>query len=104
MQKPIRNKVAEAGLITVDLLDYIPKENIKGIDLKDWLINGLIIKEQDFKNKLDNFDFFPFENCNVYIYCSKDVIIPVWAFLLLQVKLNSVANYVFFGTNREAFI
>jgi len=101
MQKPIRNKVAEAGLITVDLLDYIPKENIKGIDLKDWLINGLIIKEQDFKNKLDNFDFFPFENCNVYIYCSKDVIIPVWAFLLLQVKLNSVANYVFFGTKAE---
>jgi|TARA_B100001758_G_C18251140_1_gene525909 hypothetical protein len=101
MEKPIRNKVAEAGLITVDLLDYIPKENIKAIDLKDWLINGLIIKELDFKNKLDNFDFFPFENCNVYIYCSKDVIIPVWAFLLLQVKLNPIANYVFFGTKAE---
>ena len=101
MEKPIRNKVAEAGLITVDLLDYLVTENIKGIDLKDWLINDLIIKERVFKNKLDNFDLSPFENCNVYIYCSKDVIIPVWAFLLLQVKLNPIANCVFFGTKAD---
>ncbi len=101
MEKPIKNKVAEAGLITVDLLDYAPKKKTKGIDLKDWLINDLIIKEQDFKKKLNRFDFFPFENCNVYIYCSKDVIIPVWAFLLLQTKLKPIANYVFFGTKVE---
>lgn len=97
----IRNKVSEAGLITIDLLDYVPKEEKKGIDLKDWLVNGLIIREADFKKKLSVFDFSSFKNTNVYIYCSKDVIIPVWAYLLLQMKLKSFAKYVFFGNEKE---
>lgn len=97
----IRNKVSEAGLITINLLDYMPKEEKRGIDLKDWLVNGLIIREADFKKKLSGFDFSSFENTNVYIYCSKDVIIPVWAFLLLQMKLKSFAKYVFFGNEKE---
>lgn len=97
----IRNKVSEAGLITINLLDYIPKEEKRGIDLKDWLVNGLIIREVDFKKKLSSFDFSSFENTNVYIYCSKDVIIPVWAFLLLQMRLKSFAKYVFFGNEKE---
>jgi len=97
----IRNKVSEAGLITINLLDYVPKEEKKGIDLKDWLVNGLIIREADFKKKLSVFDFSSFKNTNVYIYCSKDVIIPVWAYLLLQMKLKSFAKYVFFGNEKE---
>tara|TARA_B100001758_G_C18356144_1_gene582813 strand:- start:295 stop:804 length:510 start_codon:yes stop_codon:yes gene_type:complete len=102
MGELIRNKVSEAGLITVNLLDYIPKEKKAGIDLKDWLVDGLIIKELDFKKKLNHFDFSAFENTNTHIYCSKDVIIPVWAYLLLQTKLKSVSKYVFFG-NKEEF-
>jgi len=101
MKGSIRNKVSEAGLITIDLLDYMPKEKKRSIDLKDWLVDGLIIKELEFKKKLTCFDFSSFKNANVYIYCSKEVIIPVWAFLLLQTKLKSVAKYVFFGHEKE---
>ncbi len=97
----IRNKISEAGLITVNLLDYIPKDKKVGIDLKDWLVDDLIIKEFDFKKKLDHFNFSAFEKANVYIYCSKDVIIPVWSFLLLQTKLKTIAKYVFFGNEKE---
>ena len=100
MKGAIRNKISEAGLITIDLLDYIPSEKSVGIDLKNWLIDGLIIKEVDFKKKLEELSLSKFNNKNVYVYCSKDVIIPVWAFLLLQTKLKNVANYVFFG-NKE---
>ena len=57
MEEAIRNKISEAGLITIDLLDYMPKEEKKGIDLKNWLVDGLIIKEADFKRRLSNFDF-----------------------------------------------
>ncbi len=101
MKETIRNKVSEAGLVTIDLLDYVPKEPKKSIDLKDWLVGGLIIKEVEFKKKINCFDFSSFKNVNVYIYCSKDVIIPVWAFLLLQTKLKSIAKYVFFGHEKE---
>tara|TARA_B100001250_G_C19576124_1_gene689820 strand:+ start:13 stop:522 length:510 start_codon:yes stop_codon:yes gene_type:complete len=101
MEGGIRNKVSEAGLVTINLLDYMPKEKKIGIDLKDWLVDGLIIKEVDFKKKLNCFDFSSFKSANVYIYCSKDAIIPVWAFLLLQTKLKSIAKYVFFGNEKE---
>ena len=101
MMGGIRNRISEAGLVTIDLLDYMPKEKKRGIDLKDWLVDGLIIKEVDFKKKMSRFDFSHFKNTNVYIYCSKDVIIPVWAFLLLQAKLKSIAKYVFFGNEKE---
>jgi len=101
MEGGIQNKVSEAGLITIDLLNYVPQGERRGIDLKDWLIDGLIIKEVEFKKKLDEFNFSSFKSCYVYIYCSEDVVIPVWAFLLLQTKLNPVAKYVFFGEEKE---
>ena len=101
MRGAIRNKISEAGLITIDLLDFMPKEKKSSIDLKDWLTDGLIIKEVDFKKKLNTFDFSSFEGANVHIYCSEDVIIPIWAFLLLQAKLDSIAKYVFFGDEKQ---
>ena len=97
----IKNKIAEAGLITIDLLDFMPKSNPKPLDLKDWLFKGLIVKESHFKKKLDDFNPSTFKDHYVYIHCSKNVIIPTWAFLLLQIKLSPFAKYVFFGNRRE---
>jgi len=104
MSKVIRNKVAEAGLVTIDLLDYAPKETIKEIDLKSWLVDELIIKELDFKKKLGELDVSNFKNSCVYIHCSKDVIIPTWAFLLLQTKLTPFTKYIFFGSKKDLIL
>ena len=101
MTGTIRNKISESGIINIDILDFMPKNEVKGIDLKDWLVDGLIIRERDFKEKLKCFDLESFKDKNVFIYCSVDVIIPIWAFLLLQVKLNKLAEFVFFGTKNE---
>ena len=100
MQREIKNKIAEAGLITIDLLDFLSNRKQVGIDLRDWLVDDLIIKEIDFKEKLKKLNVDNFKNCNVFIYCSKDVIIPTWAFLLIQAKINTVASFVFFGNER----
>lgn len=41
----IVNKIAESGLISLDLQDYLPKEEeLAGFDLKDFLFMGLILK------------------------------------------------------------
>ena len=45
----IRNKVAESGLIQLDLADFKPKQELVGIDLADQLWQGLVIKEKDFR-------------------------------------------------------
>ena len=48
MEDVIVNKVAESGLVTIDLEDYYPKEETAVFDLKDHLYMGLILKENNF--------------------------------------------------------
>ena len=55
MQETIVNKVAESGIITINLEDYYPKEEIVVFDLKDYLFMGLILKEKDFREALQEY-------------------------------------------------
>ena len=70
MTETIRNKISESGIININILDFMPKNEAKGIDLKDWLVDDLIIRERDFKEKLKCFDLESFKDKNVFIYCS----------------------------------
>ena len=103
MQESIVNKVAESGIITLNLEDYYPKGEIAVFDLKDHLFMGLILKEKDFRAVLLATDWQQFQNKNVAVTCSADAIIPVWAYMLVASYLQPVANEVFFG-NAEALI
>ena len=93
----IINKIEDAGLVTLDLQDFIKPGRRAELDLAEWLENGLIIKEASFKNKLKSFNWEKLTGCFVAVYCSKDVIIPPWAYLLVQTKLLNVASQVFFS-------
>jgi len=96
----IINKVDSAGLITLDLSDFIvPGERI-GLDLSDWLDDELIVRESSFKDKLAKFNWQAMKNAFVAVFCSKDVVIPPWAYLLIQTKLHGVAKQVFFSDIR----
>ena len=55
--KEIINKVANSGLINIDLSNYAPKEEILELDIKQFLFKGLILKEKEFRSKLKNYDF-----------------------------------------------
>ena len=46
--KEIVNKVANSGLITIDLEDFFPKEHVVEIDIKDFLFEEIILKEKDW--------------------------------------------------------
>ena len=96
MDKEIVNKVDKAGLITLDLNDFIVPGKRVGLDLVDWLDDGLIIKEASFKKRIDEFNWENMENSFVAVFCSKNVIIPIWAYLLIQTKLYTIARQVFF--------
>ena len=97
MDNEFVNKVDKAGLITLDLNDFIVPGKRVGLDLVDWLDDGLIIKEASFKKKLDEFNWESMENSFVAVFCSKNVIIPIWAYLLIQTKLHGIARQVFFS-------
>lgn len=96
----IKNKVAESGLINFDLSTLIPKGKRIGIDLKDFLFEGLILKEKDFREKIAALNPQDFEDAYLYIYNSADAIVPLWAYFLITAKLTDVAKKIVFG-NRE---
>lgn len=96
----IRNKVAESGLINFDLTTLLPKGERKGIDLKDFLFQEMILKEKDFREKVDAIDTEQYRDAYIYIYNSVDTIIPLWAYFVLTAKLTEVAKKIVFG-NRE---
>jgi hypothetical protein len=101
MQETIVNKVAESGIITINLEDYYPKEEIVVFDLKDYLFMGLILKEKDFREALRTLDWQQYKNKNVAITCTTDGIIPMWAFMLVASYLQPVANEVAFGNKKD---
>ena len=96
----IKNKVAESGLINFDLSTLVPKGKRIGIDLKDFLFEGLILKEKDFREKIAALNPQDFEDAYLYIYNSADGIVPLWAYFLITAKLTDVAKKIVFG-NRE---
>ena len=96
----IINKVANSGLVNFDISDLVPKGKRLGIDIKDFLWDRMILKEIDFREKIKNIDEEIYKDAYVYIYCSEDVIIPLWAYFLITSKITDVAKKIVFG-NRE---
>lgn len=96
--EPIINKVAESGIISLDLETYFSKEKLIVFDLKDYLFMGLILKEKDFRAALITTDWEKYRDCNVAVTCSADAIIPMWANMLVTVYLSPIAKSIFFGT------
>ena len=53
----IKNKIKDSGIIQLDLADFKPKKALMGIDLSERLYQGLILKENDFRNWLTEHDW-----------------------------------------------
>jgi hypothetical protein len=97
MDNSMTNKVAESGLVTLDLEDYYPKTGVMIFDLKEFLFMGLILKEKDFREALKEYDFTVFKNKYTGITCSADAIIPMWAYMLATSYIQPFAKDVIFG-------
>ncbi len=98
----IINRVANSDLITIDLVDYAPQNSIAIFDVKDFLLEGFILKEKEFRTKLNEFDFSNYKEKQVALYCSTNAIIPMWAYMLITSYLNPISE-VHFGDKEEVF-
>lgn len=101
MEKEIINRVANSKLVTIDLEDYYPEGKRVLFDIKDWLFEGLVLREKDFREKVKNFDWSQYQKCYVALTCSTDAIIPAWAYMLLTVNLEPFIEKAVIG-NLEA--
>lgn len=102
MSETIINKVAESGLITIDLEEYYPQEEIVVFDLKPFLFQELILKEKDFRQYLLQHDWSAYAGKIVAVSCSAEAIIPVWAYMLVAVYLQPVVRDMILGNREEA--
>ena len=97
----IVNRVSNSQLISFDLEEYYtPGERVL-FDMKDFLFQGLILREKDFRDAIKNHDWSHYREKHVAIICSADAIIPTWAFMLLSVALQPYAKRVVFGNLSE---
>ncbi len=93
----IVNKVANAKLDTVDLLDFQPAEGVDAFDLKDFLWMEYVLKEADFRSALEAYDWEKHRGRHLAVFCSNDAIIAYWAFMLVAAKATGIARSVRFG-------
>lgn len=96
------NKVAESGIITLNLEDYYPNDEVVVFDMKEYLFMGLILKEKDFREALKNLDISTYQNKIVALTCSSDAVIPMWAYMLVASLLQPVVTKLVFGSAEEA--
>jgi len=101
MADQIVNKVAESGLITLDLELYLPREIIVEFDLANHLFMGLILKEKEFREAMKQLDWEQYREKMVAVTCSADAIIPMWAYMLVVSYLQPVASAVYQGSAAE---
>lgn len=101
MTDEIVNKVANSALEVFDLEDYYPKGIRTEIDISQWLYEGFLLKEKDFREALKNHDWSQYENHYVAIYCSTDAIIPAWASILVTIHVFPFVKKVVSGNLQD---
>lgn len=98
MDKPLVNRVAQSSLITINLEDFFPKDEILVFDMKNFLFRELILREKDFREAMSNYDWSQYNNKNLAIFCSTDAIIPTWAYQLVTVNAAPYAKMIVHGS------
>lgn len=93
----IINKVANSALEVFDLEDYYPTGIRSQVDISQWLLEGFLLKEKDFREHLKNYDWTQYQDQFVAINCSTDAIVPAWASILVTIQLAPFAKKVVNG-------
>lgn len=108
MSEEIINRVAQSGLLTLDLEDFYPREEIVVFDLKPLLFREMILKEQEFRASLLSVDWAGYTGKILAVTCTADAIIPAWAFMLVAVHAQPFARNIILGDRdaalQQAFI
>ncbi len=97
----IINRVANSPLKTFDLESLYEKQERVQLDISQWLFEGFILKEKDFRQALKDFDWTVYKDKLVAIYCSTDAILPSWAPILVASHLLGIAKKSIVGTMND---
>ena len=97
MAEEIINRVANSKLVTFDLEDLYPEGERVVFDISDWLLEGIVLREKDFRDSAQQHDWPQYRGKYVALHCSTDAIVPSWAYLLLSIHLAPYAAKIVVG-------
>ena len=101
MPEEIINRIANSKLMTFDLEEIYPKGERISFDISQWLVEGIVLREKEFREKAKQYDWSQYENKYVALFCSTDAIVPGWAYLLISLHLSPFAKKVTVGNLEE---
>ena len=97
MAEEIINRVAQSKLITFNLEDHYPQGQRFIFDLSQWLFEGFVLKEKDFREQAKEHDWSQYQDKFMALNCSSDAIVPAWAYMLITTYLEPYAKKVVIG-------
>lgn len=97
MAEEIINRVANSKLKVIDLEDFYPEGQRILFDIKDWLLEGLVLREKEFRAHVAEHDWSQYKDCYVALYCSTDAIVPDWAYMLISLELEGFSKLTVIG-------
>ncbi|MDC8000983.1 DUF2480 family protein [Aequorivita todarodis] len=101
MSEEIINRVANSKLVTFNLEDIYPKGERVAFDISQWLLEGIVLRESDFREQAKQHDWSQYQDKYVALFCSTDAIVPGWAYLLLSLHLAPFVKKVTVGSLEE---
>jgi len=97
LHKEIINRVTNSKLVTIDLEEFYPLGERILFDIKDWLFEGVVLKEKEFRESVKKHDWSQYQDAFVALHSSTDAIIPSWAYLLITTNLAPYTKRVVVG-------
>ena len=103
MEEKLVNRVAESGLITLDLATFKPAQIVAAFDLAPFLFMGQVLREKAFRDAMSQHDWESYRGKVVAVFCSTDAILPSWAFMLVAAQLEGIAAEIHAATPEQVY-
>jgi len=94
MEDAIRNRVEESGLVQLDLAAELEGRTLRNLDLAPQLWQGVVLREQPYRDWLKTLDLTPYAGADVALHCTAEAVIPEWAWMLVASALQGSAASV----------
>jgi hypothetical protein len=89
--EPLENRVAQGEIEVYNLADLWDDHPVTELDISTFLVEGLMLKEKEFRDAVDEHDWSQYEDEHVALYCSTDAIVPTWGYMLIASELKDTA-------------
>ncbi|MGQ9862918.1 MAG: DUF2480 family protein [Bacteroidia bacterium] len=89
----MRNRVAESGIITLDLKIFYPQAEGVTLAVAPFLEEGILVREKPFRQALASHPWERYMGKMVAIDIPTEALVPSWAYMLLGKALHPYAVY-----------